>query len=64
MTEAHQPEATLRALKLSGMLDTLQARLAQASAGGLGEFGALSLAESMTHARCGVGSRSRPAVPT
>ena len=36
MTETHQLDATLRALKLSGMLDTLQARLAQANAGELG----------------------------
>jgi len=33
---AHQLETTLRALKLSGMLDTLEVRLAQATAGELG----------------------------
>src|SRR5215207_7389622 len=38
MTRRHQLETTLRALKLSGMLDTLEARLAQATAG---EFGHL-----------------------
>lgn len=38
MTEAHQLEATLRALRLSGMLDTLEARLAQAHAGELGHL--------------------------
>ena len=32
----HQLETTLRALALSGMLDTLEARLAQADAGELG----------------------------
>ncbi len=32
----HQLETTLRSLKLSGMLDTLEVRLAQASAGELG----------------------------
>lgn len=36
MTEAHQLATTLRRLKLSGMLDTLDARLAQARAGELG----------------------------
>ena len=30
MTRRHQLEATLRTLKLSGMLDTLEARLSQA----------------------------------
>lgn len=38
MTTAHQLEATLRSLKLSGMLDTLDARLAQARAGDLGHL--------------------------
>ena len=33
---AHQLETTLRSLSLSGMLDTLEARLAQANAGELG----------------------------
>lgn len=36
MTRRHQLETTLRALRLSGMLDTLEARLAQAHAGELG----------------------------
>ncbi len=36
MTAVHQLEATLRSLKLSGMLDTLQARLVQARDGELG----------------------------
>jgi DNA replication protein DnaC len=36
MTRRHQLETTLRTLKLSGMLDTLEARLAQAHAGELG----------------------------
>ena len=36
MTRRHQLESTLRTLKLSGMLDTLEARLAQARAGELG----------------------------
>lgn len=38
MTERHQLEATLRKLKLSGMLATLEARLAQARAGELGHL--------------------------
>ncbi len=36
MTATHQLETTLRSLGLSGMLETLEARLAQASAGELG----------------------------
>jgi DNA replication protein DnaC len=36
MTRPHQLEQTLRSLKLSGMLDTLDARLAQANGGDLG----------------------------
>jgi DNA replication protein DnaC len=36
MTRRHQLESTLRTLKLSGMLDTLEARVAQARAGELG----------------------------
>jgi DNA replication protein DnaC len=36
MTRPHQLETTLRSLKLSGMLDTLESRLAQAHAGELG----------------------------
>ncbi|HYA69158.1 MAG TPA: IS21-like element helper ATPase IstB [Acidimicrobiales bacterium] len=36
MTRTHQLEQTLRALHLSGMLETIEARLAQASAGELG----------------------------
>lgn len=38
MTRAHQLEAGLKALNLSGMLDTLQARLGQAQAGELGHL--------------------------
>src|SRR5207245_5449667 len=38
MTRRHQLESTLRTLKLSGMLDTLEARLAQARAGELGHL--------------------------
>ena len=38
MTHAHQLDSALRALKLSGMLDTLDARLAQARAGDLGHL--------------------------
>jgi DNA replication protein DnaC len=38
MTRRHQLETTLRTLKLSGMLDTLEARLAQAHAGELGHL--------------------------
>ena len=38
MTRQHQLETTLRALGLSGMLDTLQARLQQAHAGQLGHL--------------------------
>lgn len=38
MTRTHQLEATLRTLSLSGMLDTLEARLGQAQAGELGHI--------------------------
>jgi len=38
VTATHQLETTLRALKLSGMLDTLEARLGQARAGSLGHL--------------------------
>jgi len=38
MTRTHQLETTLRSLKLSGMLDTLESRLAQAHAGELGHL--------------------------
>ena len=38
MTRPHQLETTLRTLRLSGMLDTLDARLAQAQAGQLGHL--------------------------
>jgi DNA replication protein DnaC len=38
MTKTHQLEATLRALRLGGMLDTIDARLAQAAAGELGHI--------------------------
>jgi DNA replication protein DnaC len=36
MTRTHQLEATLKALRLSGMLETFEARLTQARAGDLG----------------------------
>ncbi|HET9869303.1 MAG TPA: IS21-like element helper ATPase IstB, partial [bacterium] len=38
MTRTHQLEASLKALALSGMLDTLEARLGQAHAGQLGHL--------------------------
>ena len=38
MTRAHQLEASLSTLRLSGMLDTLEARLGQAQAGELGHL--------------------------
>ncbi|MHB8506522.1 MAG: IS21-like element helper ATPase IstB [Acidimicrobiales bacterium] len=38
MTRTHQLEASLRTLSLSGMLDTLEARLGQAQAGELGHL--------------------------
>jgi DNA replication protein DnaC len=38
MTRPHQLETTLRTLRLSGMLDTLDARLGQAQAGQLGHL--------------------------
>ena len=38
MTRTHQLEASLKALNLSGMLDTLEARLAQTRAGQLGHL--------------------------
>ncbi len=38
MTATHELVSTLRVLKLSGMLDTLEARLAQARAGELGHL--------------------------
>lgn len=38
MTRTHELESTLRTLKLSGMLETLDARLAQARAGELGHL--------------------------
>src|ERR1022692_4247339 len=43
MTRPHQLEASLRALRLSGMLDTLDARLGQARAGELGHLEFLSM---------------------
>lgn len=43
MTRPHHLETTLRALRLSGMLDTLDARLAQAAAGELGHLEFLAL---------------------
>ena len=38
MTRPHQIEESLRSLRLSGMLETLDARLAQAKAGELGHL--------------------------
>jgi DNA replication protein DnaC len=38
MTKTHHLEATLRALKLGGMLDSIESRLAQAAAGELGHI--------------------------
>src|SRR5581483_8705603 len=38
MTRPHQLEDSLRSLRLSGMLETLEARLAQAKAGELGHL--------------------------
>jgi DNA replication protein DnaC len=38
MTKTHQLETTLRALKLGGMLETIETRLAQAGAGDLGHI--------------------------
>lgn len=43
MTRAHQLEASLRTLRLSGMLDTLDARLSQARSGELGHLEFLSM---------------------
>ncbi|MDA8044453.1 MAG: IS21-like element helper ATPase IstB [Actinomycetota bacterium] len=43
MTRTHQLEASLRSLRLSGMLDTLDARLSQARAGELGHLEFLSM---------------------
>ncbi|MGH3182068.1 MAG: IS21-like element helper ATPase IstB [Streptosporangiaceae bacterium] len=43
MTRAHQLEASLRSLRLSGMLDTLEVRLAQARAGELGHLELLAM---------------------
>ena len=66
----HQLETTLRALALSGMLDTLEARLAQADAGELGHVEFLqALCEDELARRdaagiaagCGRPASSRPA---
>lgn len=43
MTRAHQLEGSLRALRLSGMLDTLEVRLAQARSGELGHLEFLAM---------------------
>jgi DNA replication protein DnaC len=43
VSRAHQLEGVLRALRLSGMLDTLDARLAQAAAGEIGHLELLQL---------------------
>jgi DNA replication protein DnaC len=60
----HQLETTLKALGLSGMLDTLEARLAQAAAGELGHVEFLqSLCEDEVHRRdvAGIERRVRQA---
>jgi hypothetical protein len=44
VTQRHQLEASLKSLGLSGMLETLEARLAQAHAG---EFGHLEFLQSL-----------------
>ncbi len=43
MSRSHQLEASLRTLRLSGMLDTLDARLSQARAGQLGHLEFLAM---------------------
>jgi DNA replication protein DnaC len=43
MTRTHQLESSLRTLRLSGMLDTLEVRLAQDRAGELGHLEFLSM---------------------
>jgi DNA replication protein DnaC len=43
VTRAHQLEGSLRALRLSGMLDTLEVRLAQARSGELGHLEFLAM---------------------
>jgi DNA replication protein DnaC len=50
MTKTHQLETTLRALRLGGMLETIDARLAQAAAGELGhiEFLAVLCEDELT----------------
>ena len=56
----HQLETTLRALALSGMLDTLEARLAQADAGELGHVEFLqALCECVIRRKTDTGSGAR-----
>jgi DNA replication protein DnaC len=60
MTRTHQLEATLRTLKLGGMLDTLQQRLDQAHAGELGHLEFLQvLCEDETARRAAKALRER-----
>ncbi len=54
----HQLETTLRSLSLSGMLDTLEARLAQADAG---ELGHIEFLQSLCETNCR--DATRPASP-
>jgi len=64
MTVQHQLETTLRTLKLSGMLDTLDARLGQARAGELGHLEFLQVLcedEIARRAAAAVGRRLRAA---
>src|SRR3974377_921585 len=57
---AHQLETTLKSLALSGMLDTLEARLAQAHAGELGHVEFLpALCEDELHRRDTAGIERR-----
>jgi DNA replication protein DnaC len=57
---AHQLEATLKSLALSGMLDTLEVRLAQANAGELGHVEFLqALCEDELHRRDAAGIERR-----
>ena len=64
MTAQHQLEATLRTLKLSGMLDTLDARLGQARAGELGHLEFLQVLcedEASRRSAAAIGRRLRAA---
>ena len=60
----HQLEDSLRQLRLFGMLDTLEARLAQATAGELGHvelLGALCQDEAARRDAAGLGRRLKAA---